>query len=163
MPKETNFHQKARLITIITMAISKEEKKRRKDKENLEKIREYKRRHGIDEPLTQVQCVAILSGSRRKPVKKAKRKKTRKSKRRQRKNETFYESREWRDVRYEALKLYDRRCVCCGRKPPEVQLHVDHIKPRSKRPDLELDINNLQIMCKDCNLGKSNKDSIDYR
>ena len=46
---------------------------------------------------------------------------------------------------------------------PNVELHVDHIKPRSKHPELELDINNLQILCKDCNLGKSNTDSIDYR
>ena len=75
----------------------------------------------------------------------------------------FYESSEWRELRYEALKLHGRRCLCCGQKAPDVVIHVDHIKPRSIRPDLELDINNLQTLCEDCNLGKSNHDSIDYR
>ncbi|MFC6439812.1 HNH endonuclease [Bowmanella sp. JS7-9] len=33
-------------------------------------------------------------------------------------------------------------------------LHVDHVKPRAKFPELALDINNLQILCETCNLGK---------
>ena len=91
------------------------------------------------------------------------RKLSKKSKKKDKKQLNFYSSKEWRDVRYRALKLHGRQCLCCGAKPPQVVLHVDHIKPRSLRPDLELDINNLQILCEDCNLGKSNKDSIDYR
>lgn len=75
----------------------------------------------------------------------------------------FYKSRAWRELRYEALKLCGRKCACCGAEPPYIVLHVDHIKPRSKHPELELDINNLQILCEDCNLGKSNNDEIDYR
>lgn len=75
----------------------------------------------------------------------------------------FYESDEWRSLRYKALKLYGRVCCVCGAKPPDVILHVDHIKPRSLFPELELQLENLQILCKDCNLGKSNKDSIDWR
>jgi 5-methylcytosine-specific restriction endonuclease McrA len=47
------------------------------------------------------------------------------------------------------------QCVACGRTPPEVVLHVDHIVPASrggssKRP-------NLQFRCAICNLRKSNK------
>ena len=42
-------------------------------------------------------------------------------------------------------------------------MHVDHIKPRSLYPDLELEFENLQVLCKYCNLEKSNKDEIDYR
>lgn len=42
-------------------------------------------------------------------------------------------------------------------------MHVDHIKPRSKYPELELEFTNLQILCADCNLGKRNHDSIDWR
>jgi len=77
---------------------------------------------------------------------------------------SFYDSREWRTLRYAALKQYGHKCLCCGKTPNDgAVLHVDHIKPRSKFPSLELDINNLQILCKDCNLGKSNKDAIDYR
>lgn len=76
----------------------------------------------------------------------------------------FYESDRWRKLRYEALKKYGRKCSCCGGSPETGSvLHVDHIKPRSKHPELELDINNLQILCRDCNLGKSNYDEIDYR
>ncbi len=44
-----------------------------------------------------------------------------------------------------------------------IPLHVDHIKPRSKYPDLALDINNLQILCESCNLGKGAWDETDFR
>lgn len=75
----------------------------------------------------------------------------------------FYQTDEWRALRYQALRRYGGSCQCCGRKPPLIVLHVDHIKPRSKYPELELDINNLQVLCEDCNLGKSNKDETDWR
>lgn len=79
-------------------------------------------------------------------------------------NKGFYESDPWRALRYKALKLHGRRCMVCGATPESgAQLHVDHIKPRSKYPELELVLDNLQILCRDCNLGKSNKDSIDWR
>jgi len=76
----------------------------------------------------------------------------------------FYESREWRELRYKALVSYGPICQCCGasRKNGSV-IHVDHIKPRSKFPELQLVISNLQILCEECNLGKSNKDSTDWR
>jgi len=76
---------------------------------------------------------------------------------------SFYESKEWRRLRYTVLKKYERTCLCCGRKAPDVPIHVDHIKPRSIYPELELDPDNLQLLCEDCNLGKSNTDCIDYR
>ena len=142
--------------------LRKAEKKRKKDMENLEKIRAYKAKFGITGELSHIQCLNILKNSNRRPTSR-KPAKTKKQKRRERRQETFYNSKEWRELRYEALKKHGRRCLCCGAMPPDVVLHVDHIKPRSKYPSLELDINNLQILCKDCNLGKSNKDSIDYR
>ena len=73
----------------------------------------------------------------------------------------FYDSREWRALRYRVFARDGRVCAVCGRK--NIELHVDHIKPRSLFPDLELEINNLQILCKDCNLGKSNLDQTDWR
>lgn len=79
------------------------------------------------------------------------------------KDNSFYESREWRELRYKALTTLGRKCQCCGAVPPGVVLHVDHIKPRSKFRELELDLANLQILCADCNLGKSNKDDTDFR
>ena len=145
---------------------------------NEEKIRLYKLEHGIKQ-LSYSEKTAISNGNvfprfnhRKKPKIKNKRKQRAKTKRANktkrlkkvcRKNETFYQSKEWREVRYKAFKLHGRKCLCCGESPPNTVLHVDHIKPRSKYPELELDINNLQILCKDCNLGKSNYDCIDYR
>jgi len=76
----------------------------------------------------------------------------------------FYQSDPWRDVRYRALVLHGAQCQCCGRTPRHgVVLHVDHIKPRSKYPELELDISNLQVLCEDCNLGKLARDETDWR
>lgn len=76
----------------------------------------------------------------------------------------FYDTPEWREVRYQALKLHGGACQLCGAtRAHGAILHVDHIKPRSKYPELQLDINNLQVLCEACNLGKSNKDDTDWR
>lgn len=73
----------------------------------------------------------------------------------------FYETREWQFLRYKTIKKYERKCMVCFRS--NLELHVDHIKPISKFPELALNENNLQVLCRDCNLGKGNTDSIDYR
>jgi hypothetical protein len=76
----------------------------------------------------------------------------------------FYNTREWLALRYEALKASAGRCSCCGERPSEANpLHVDHIKPRSKHPEFALVLLNLQVLCKRCNLGKSNTDDTDWR
>lgn len=70
----------------------------------------------------------------------------------------------WQRLRYEALKKSDGKCVLCGHGRREgVVLHVDHIKPVSKFPQFACDPNNLQVLCRSCNMGKSNRDSIDWR
>lgn len=75
----------------------------------------------------------------------------------------FYETRAWRELRYKALVKYGARCQCCGANRDDgVRIHVDHIKPRSKFPDLQLELSNLQVLCEDCNIGKSNKDYTDW-
>ena len=80
------------------------------------------------------------------------------------KTDDFYLSRTWLELRYKALKINDGKCCCCGRsRKQNAVLHVDHIKPRSLYPSLQLDINNLQILCEKCNIGKSNKDFTDWR
>ena len=73
----------------------------------------------------------------------------------------FYNSKKWRQVRYEALKNSNRVCLLC--KATNKQLHVDHIKPRSKFPELQYDLNNLQVLCADCNVGKSNLDDTSWK
>lgn len=76
----------------------------------------------------------------------------------------FYRSPEWRALRYQALKAAGGCCQCCGaraslRKP----LHVDHIKPRSRFPELAHKLSNLQVLCDDCNMGKGATDDTDWR
>jgi hypothetical protein len=76
----------------------------------------------------------------------------------------FYATDRWRKLRYLVLKANNGRCELCGNGKFEgAVLHVDHIKPRSKFPSFEWDINNLQVLCSDCNLGKSNTDSINWK
>lgn len=77
----------------------------------------------------------------------------------------FYASPEWRTLRFEVLREHDGRCELCGRshRTDGVVMHVDHIKPRSKFPALELVKSNLQVLCADCNMGKGNRDDTDWR
>ena len=78
--------------------------------------------------------------------------------------QAFYGSQQWRQIRFKALVKHGSKCVCCGASPETgAIMHADHIKPRSKYPELELQFNNLQILCADCNLGKSNLDETDLR
>lgn len=70
----------------------------------------------------------------------------------------------WGRLRYATLMKYDGRCACCGSSAADgVRMHVDHIKPRSKYPHLSLEITNLQVLCEQCNLAKSNLDDTDWR
>lgn len=77
----------------------------------------------------------------------------------------FYISDEWRKLRARVLEKYKCKCMMCGRSPRDhgIVVHVDHIEPRSKRPDLQLDFKNLQLLCDDCNLGKGNRFNTDWR
>lgn len=76
----------------------------------------------------------------------------------------FLSTYEWRRLRMEALKKYGPKCMCCGATPATgAVMNVDHIKPRKLFPALALDINNLQILCHDCNHGKGNWDQTDWR
>jgi 5-methylcytosine-specific restriction endonuclease McrA len=75
----------------------------------------------------------------------------------------FYNSGAWRELRYRTLKRHGARCQCCGSSGHTAVLHVDHIKPRWRYPHLELDPDNLQVLCVDCNLGKKGWDETDWR
>jgi 5-methylcytosine-specific restriction endonuclease McrA len=79
------------------------------------------------------------------------------------KSTEFLSTYEWRKLRMMALKKYGARCQCCGATPPNAVMNVDHIKPRKLFPSLALDINNLQILCHECNHGKGNWDRTDWR
>lgn len=76
----------------------------------------------------------------------------------------FLQSREWLDLRYRVLKKHNGWCQLCGHKgSPENPIQVDHIKPRATHPQLALIENNLQVLCRACNLGKGARDSTDWR
>lgn len=55
-------------------------------------------------------------------------------------------------LKKEVLKKFKNRCCFCGSK---LKLEYDHIIPLSKGGITE--ISNLQLLCKTCNLKKSNK------
>lgn len=78
--------------------------------------------------------------------------------------QSLYNSDEWRRLRYAVLRKQNGRCQLCGKSRRDgAVLHVDHIVPLSVDWSKRLDINNLQVLCSDCNLGKSNTDTIDWR
>lgn len=59
-------------------------------------------------------------------------------------------------MRFLVMKRDDFKCCMCGRSPattPGLELHIDHIVPWSKGGETVID--NLQTLCSDCNLGKS--------
>lgn len=77
---------------------------------------------------------------------------------------SFLDTYEWRRVRMQALKKHGARCMCCGASPATgAVMNVDHIRPRRLFPELALDINNLQVLCHECNHGKGNWDMTDWR
>lgn len=79
-------------------------------------------------------------------------------------SDAFLSTYEWRRLRMQALKKYGARCQCCGATPAAgAVMNVDHIKPRRIFPDLALDIENLQVLCHECNHGKGNWDMTDWR
>lgn len=78
--------------------------------------------------------------------------------------DAFLRSFEWRALRMMALKKHGARCQCCGASPATgATMNVDHIKPRNAFPGLALQLDNLQVLCQECNHGKGNWDSTDWR
>lgn len=94
----------------------------------------------------------------------AEEKKKKKKPAKRRASSSFYKTWKWKQLRYEVLKFYGCRCMCCGATERDgKRIVVDHIYPRSKFPKLELDFNNLQVLCNDCNMGKGADDYTDFR
>lgn len=77
-------------------------------------------------------------------------------------SELFYSSSAWQQVRYEVLKAHRGTCMCCGKDRRNAMLTVDHILPISSHPELALEFDNLQVLCYECNRGKSNRDRTDW-
>jgi 5-methylcytosine-specific restriction endonuclease McrA len=60
-------------------------------------------------------------------------------------------SRRYRAQRERVFKLHGHVCAYCG--TDEGEMHIDHIIPRKAGGTHDLD--NLQVLCKSCNLRKS--------
>ena len=76
----------------------------------------------------------------------------------------IHNAKTWNKLRYMVLKRDGGKCCLCGRGASDgVKLHIDHIKPASLYPELYYDPNNLQTLCDECNYGKSDGDSTDWR
>ena len=65
----------------------------------------------------------------------------------------FLSSKEWRDLRQQALKKYGENCKHCG---SDKNINIDHVLPRKFYPELALEITNLQPLCALCNKKKGN-------
>ena len=71
----------------------------------------------------------------------------------------FYGTVRWKQLRKVILKKYKYTCLKCNSK---TNLVVDHIIPRSVKPELSYNKNNLQVLCNSCNL-KKGKFTTDFR
>lgn len=79
-------------------------------------------------------------------------------------SDAFLSTFEWKALRMQALTLHGAKCQCCGATPSiGAVMNVDHVKPRKFYPELALKLDNLQILCHDCNHGKGNWDETDWR
>lgn len=64
----------------------------------------------------------------------------------------FYRSTPWKWLRAKIIAKHGTICTKCGKTiRRKKDITVDHILPRSKRPDLSLAENNLQVLCRKCN------------
>lgn len=72
-------------------------------------------------------------------------------------SDPFYHTKAWKRVRALALARDGGMCQSCmekfrsgvGIRPRRAQM-VHHIIPREERPDLALDLKNLQSLCNEC-------------
>lgn len=127
-------------------------------KENFKEYKHIKRKKDVINTFLKDNWIHIFA------VKKIIKEENLKQQERKIQSSNFYNSNEWRKIRYEVLREQGGKCQCCGRSAKDgVVLHVDHIIPLSKDWNKRLDKDNLQVLCEDCNIGKSNTDSIDWR
>lgn len=62
-------------------------------------------------------------------------------------NNLVYHTAEWRDLKNKVAARDGRKCLICGSVK---NLQLDHIIPKSLRPDLASDLTNLRLLCYKC-------------
>jgi 5-methylcytosine-specific restriction endonuclease McrA len=71
----------------------------------------------------------------------------------------FYSSSEWKLLRAGIIEAQGDTCADCGRRITDVRdITVDHKHPRSKHPELALTLDNLRVVCRQCNSRKGASD-----
>lgn len=82
----------------------------------------------------------------------------------------FYSSQAWHALRFDVLRDNAQRhhgkpaCdLCAAHAERGNPLDCDHIIPLSVDWSKRLDRSNVQILCRRCNFGKSNRDATDFR
>lgn len=63
----------------------------------------------------------------------------------------------WASLRRMALNRDNHTCKSCNLYAPDI-VQVDHVKPKSKFPELKLVLSNLTTLCPNCHSRKSNKE-----
>ncbi len=66
----------------------------------------------------------------------------------------------WKELKRRVFETYGKQCLCCGSTE---HIAVDHIKPYSRFPELCIEFDNLQPLCRSCNSSKGNRFVVDYR
>lgn len=76
-----------------------------------------------------------------------------------------FQSREGRKIRDKVLAKqgYCERCYSLKGEKNIFKLEVHHVKPWSKFPELAYDLDNLDVLCADCNKKIGNTGKIDYK
>ena len=77
----------------------------------------------------------------------------------------FYSTDAWEVLRKAALQRDRYTCqhcgvLCAGKKRNGRSPHVDHIEPRRDRPDLELTLSNVRVLCASCHSKVTRADQI---
>lgn len=73
--------------------------------------------------------------------------------------EQFYSSPEWEMIRRQVIKQKGKVCAEWSQRiRKNSDITVDHIKPRSKYPELALELENLRVLCRSCNSQKGNRE-----
>ena len=67
---------------------------------------------------------------------------------------------DWKELKKRVYDTYGKICLCCSSTE---NISVDHIKPYSRFPELCIEFENLQPLCRSCNSSKGNRIIIDYR
>lgn len=69
-------------------------------------------------------------------------------------------AKEWEKTKREWFKLHPAEfyiCYLCGMIKPKSEITLDHVLPRSARPDLRNNLDNLKPACWTCNSIKGSK------